>query len=55
MTNGAFDRFVEAVSAPAGEYALPGDAHLPPAEELTAIAAAHGIELLGAPGTMPED
>jgi hypothetical protein len=48
-----FDRFVLAASVPAERPTLPDR---PPAftpEELAAIAAEFGIELLGPPGTLP--
>jgi quercetin dioxygenase-like cupin family protein len=54
ISNGDFDRFVEEVSVPASQPTLPTEPHLPPPDELTAIAARHGIEILGPPGTMPE-
>jgi quercetin dioxygenase-like cupin family protein len=54
LSNGGFDRFVEEVSVPASEATLPTEPHMPPPEELTVIAARHGIEILGPPGTMPE-
>jgi quercetin dioxygenase-like cupin family protein len=53
ISNGGFDRFVEEVGVPASEPVLPSDPSMPPPDELTAIAARHGIELLGPPGAMP--
>jgi mannose-6-phosphate isomerase-like protein (cupin superfamily) len=54
ISNGGFDRFVAEVSVPASEPTLPTQPDLPPPDELIAIAARHGIEILGPPGTMPE-
>lgn len=53
LSNGGFDAFVAEVSEPAREAVLPEGVHGPPPEELGAIAARHGIELLGPPGTRP--
>jgi hypothetical protein len=54
ISNGGFDRLVEEVSVPASEQTLPTTPYLPPSNELTAIAARHGIEIISPPGTMPE-
>jgi mannose-6-phosphate isomerase-like protein (cupin superfamily) len=54
ISSGGFVRFVEEVSVPASERTLPAEPHLPPPDELAAIAARHGIEILAPPGTMPE-
>jgi hypothetical protein len=54
ISNGGFDRFVEEVSVPASERTLPTMPYVPPPDELTAIAARHGIEIISPPGTMPE-
>jgi CheY-like chemotaxis protein len=54
ISSGGFVRFVEEVSVPASERALPAEPHLRPPDELAAIAARHGIEILGPPGTMPD-
>jgi quercetin dioxygenase-like cupin family protein/CheY-like chemotaxis protein len=53
ITNGGFDRFVEEVSVAASAPELPPEPHVPPADELLAAAARHGIEILGPPGTLP--
>jgi quercetin dioxygenase-like cupin family protein len=53
---GDFERFVVAASQPADRTELPPP-HGPPSEEqiaaITTLAAQHGIELLGPPGTLP--
>jgi quercetin dioxygenase-like cupin family protein len=54
VSNGGFDRFVAEVGRPASEPGLPSEPHIPPPEELTAIASRHGIEILAPPGTLPE-
>jgi quercetin dioxygenase-like cupin family protein len=49
-----FDRFVAAAGQPAESLALPPPAEAPPdLERLSAIAEAHGIEILGPPGALP--
>ena len=48
-----FDRFVAEVGEPAAELRLP-DPAAPDIERLVAIAAEHGIEILGPPGTLPD-
>jgi quercetin dioxygenase-like cupin family protein len=53
LSSGGFDRFVREVSVDAPEPALPPTVQGPPPEELGAIAARHGIDLLGPPGTRP--
>ena len=56
-TPGEFERFVVAASRPAERPELPPP-HEPPTEEeiaaVAALAAKHGIEVLGPPGTLPE-
>lgn len=52
-TNAGFDRFVLEVGVPATERVLPTDPHIPDPQELTEIAARHGIQILGPPGTLP--
>jgi quercetin dioxygenase-like cupin family protein len=54
ISNGGFDRFVEEVAVPAGQPELPTAPEIPDPDELLAIAARHGIEILGPPGTLPE-
>lgn len=53
-TGGQFASFVEALSTPAAEPTLPKDVEIDPAH-VAAVAASHGIELLGPPGTLPQD
>jgi mannose-6-phosphate isomerase-like protein (cupin superfamily) len=49
-----FDEFVAAAGQPATELTLPPPAQPPPdIERLAAIAAQHGIEILGPPGALP--
>jgi mannose-6-phosphate isomerase-like protein (cupin superfamily) len=49
-----FERFVAAVGRPASEPALPDPPlELGDPEVLTAVAAEHGIEVLGPPGALP--
>lgn len=48
-----FERFVRAVSEPAGEDALPPEGRPHDPAELARVAAEHGIEILGPPGALP--
>ena len=49
-----FEEFIAAAGRPAESLTLPPSAESPPdLEQLTRAAAAHGIELLGPPGTLP--
>jgi quercetin dioxygenase-like cupin family protein len=49
-----FDRFVAALGQPAGSLSLPPPSESPPdPERIAAVAAEHGIELLGSPGALP--
>jgi mannose-6-phosphate isomerase-like protein (cupin superfamily) len=48
-----FDRFVADVGEPAAEMRLP-DRAAPDIDRLAAIAAEHGIDILGPPGTLPD-
>ena len=52
-TGHQFASFVEALSTPAAEPTLPTDVEIDPAH-VAAVAARHGIELLGPPGTLPQ-
>ena len=52
-TGHQFASFVEALSTPAAEPTLPTDVEIDPAH-VAAIAARHGIELLGPPGMLPQ-
>ena len=52
-TGHQFASFVEALSTPAAEPALPADVEIDPAH-VAAVAARHGIELLGPPGMLPQ-
>ncbi len=52
-SNGAFDRFVLEVGVPALELRLPTEPHIPEPGELSAMAARHGIDVLGPPGALP--
>jgi quercetin dioxygenase-like cupin family protein len=49
----SFDRFVRAYGEPAPEARLP-DPSPPDLDRLNALAAEHGIELLGPPGALPD-
>jgi quercetin dioxygenase-like cupin family protein len=51
-TGHQFASFVEALSTPALAPTLPTDAEIDPAH-VAAVAARHGIELLGPPGALP--
>jgi quercetin dioxygenase-like cupin family protein len=53
LSNGGFDAFVEEASVPAEDPALPSTVQGPAPDALGEIAARHGIELLGPPGTTP--
>jgi quercetin dioxygenase-like cupin family protein len=53
FSNGGFEAFVQEVSVDADAPTLPPTVQGPPPEELGAIAARHGIDLLGPPGTRP--
>jgi len=49
-----FDEFIVAAGEPAEELTLPPpDRPQPDVERLTAIAAAHGVDLVGPPGALP--
>jgi quercetin dioxygenase-like cupin family protein len=52
-TGHQFASFVEALSTPAAEPTLPTDVEIDPAQ-VAAVAARHGIELLGPPGMLPQ-
>jgi quercetin dioxygenase-like cupin family protein len=52
-TPAGFDDFVREVGEPAPEETLPPEGRQHDVERLGRIAASHGIELLGPPGTMP--
>jgi quercetin dioxygenase-like cupin family protein len=52
-TGHQFASFVEALSTPATEPTLPTDVEIDSAH-VAAVAARHGIELLGPPGTLPQ-
>ena len=52
-TGHQFASFVEALSTPAANPTLPSDVEIDPGH-VAAVAARHGIELLGPPGTLPE-
>ena len=52
-TGPQFATFVQALSTPAARPALPSDVEIDP-EHVAAVAARHGIELLGPPGTLPQ-
>ncbi len=52
-TGHQFASFVEALSTPAAEPTLPTDVEIDPAH-VAAVAARHGIELLGPPGMLPQ-
>jgi quercetin dioxygenase-like cupin family protein len=51
-SDASFDRFVRAYGEPAAEDRLPGPSE-PDLDRLNALAAEHGIELLGPPGALP--
>jgi hypothetical protein len=49
-----FEDFVAAAGEPAAELTLPPPAQEPPdMERVAALAAEHGIEILGPPGALP--
>jgi mannose-6-phosphate isomerase-like protein (cupin superfamily) len=49
-----YERFVAAVGEPTTEFTLPPPSEKPPdPTRLAALAAKHGIDLLGPPGTLP--
>jgi hypothetical protein len=49
-----YERFVAAVGEPTTDFTLPPPSEKPPdPTSLAALAAKHGIELLGPPGTLP--
>jgi quercetin dioxygenase-like cupin family protein len=51
-----FEEFVEAFGEPAGELSLPPPSEEPPdVDRLVALAAEHGIDILGPPGMLPRD
>lgn len=52
-TPSGFDRFVAEVGQPAEEQAVPETPVMPDAEAFEKICEAHGIEVLGPPGTLP--
>jgi quercetin dioxygenase-like cupin family protein len=52
-TGHQFASFVEALSTPAAQPTLPTDVEIDPAH-VAEVAARHGIELLGPPGTLPQ-
>jgi quercetin dioxygenase-like cupin family protein len=52
-TGHQFASFVEALSTPAAEPTLPTDVEIDPGH-VAAVAARHGIELLGPPGMLPQ-
>lgn len=55
---GDFEPFVVAASVPAERRTLPPPSEPPThheVEQMTALAAEHGIEILGPPGTLPRD
>jgi uncharacterized RmlC-like cupin family protein len=53
-TPAGFERFVAEAGRPAESLTLPPPEESPPdLERLASIAAEHGIELLGPPGTLP--
>jgi quercetin dioxygenase-like cupin family protein len=52
-TSNGFDRFVAAVGVPADAPTLPPSPHIPSPDEMGALAADHGITILGPPGALP--
>jgi quercetin dioxygenase-like cupin family protein len=52
-TPAGFDEFVREAGEPAPEELLPPEGRVHDAERLSEIAARHGIQLLGPPGTTP--
>jgi quercetin dioxygenase-like cupin family protein len=53
-SDASFDRFVRSYGEPATEDRLP-DPSEPDIDRLNAVAAQHGIEILGSPGMLPRD
>jgi quercetin dioxygenase-like cupin family protein len=52
-SNGGFDRYVTEIGAPLNHPGQPLDVKLPPMERILEVSAAHGIQILGPPGTLP--
>jgi quercetin dioxygenase-like cupin family protein len=52
-TPAGFDAFVREAGEPAPEDSIPPEGRVQDPAQLAEIAARHGIELLGSPGTMP--
>lgn len=52
-SNGGFDRHVREIGAPLADADQSLDVELPPMERILEIATAHGIQILGPPGTLP--
>jgi quercetin dioxygenase-like cupin family protein len=50
-----FEEFVEAFGEPARELSLPPPGDPPDVDRLVALAAEHGIDILGPPGMLPRD
>ena len=50
-----FEEFVEAFGEPADELSLPPPGESPDVDRLVAVAAEHGIDILGPPGMLPRD
>lgn len=50
-----FEAFVEAFGVPADEPSLPPPGEPPAVDRLVAVAAEHGIDILGPPGMLPRD
>lgn len=52
-SNARFDHYVRELGQPLADPADPVIADLPPLERILEASAAHGIEILGPPGTLP--
>ena len=50
-----FEDFVEEFGDPAGELSLPPAGEPPDVDRLVALAAEHGLDILGPPGMLPRD
>jgi len=53
MSNAGFDRYIRGTGEPLADAEEPLDVELPPIERILEISTAHGIQILGPPGTLP--
>jgi mannose-6-phosphate isomerase-like protein (cupin superfamily) len=52
-SNGGFDRYIREIGEPLADADQSLDVELPPMERILEISTAHGIQILGPPGTLP--